>query len=68
MTFEQLMKEAAKNANENELVELTINQIQKYFSSKANNLQDVDDALDWAFDSIFSEKRKSAWILIKVTE
>jgi hypothetical protein len=66
MTFEQLLKKAAEEANEHELVTITISEIRSYLDSIENQLEELDGALDWAQGAVHSGESKEAWVLIKV--
>jgi hypothetical protein len=68
MTFEQLMAKAAEEANEHELIAISVNDARAYLDSNENTLEDFDSAIDWAQGAVHSGEKPISWILIKITK
>jgi hypothetical protein len=67
MTFEQLLKKAAEEANEHELVTLDVQQIRSFLDGHSV-LEELDSAMDWAQGAVHSGENAESWILIKIVK
>jgi hypothetical protein len=64
MQFEHLMAKAAEEADDHELVELTVKEVKDWFDGK--DLPDLSDSLDWKQALILTGVKKVSWIIIKI--